>query len=140
MSIDHKVEFEIVIDARQGGTSDTDRWNRRPLTILSRWEPGTDQEKFEVLSEMRRTYNPDAQFNIRGRKRENPEQVARLEGFTDLRYRRIESPLPVTIVRHVAHRAALGWVPDNDRGCVSDYLSTYLNVAILPPPYTNTVR
>lgn len=116
MNTRQKLEIEIVVDARQEGIAQ-DRWVHQPLKVQSRWYPGTDQEKFEVLSAIRQTYSPDEHANIRGTTRQKPDQVARGQGFTQLRYQRRGSSDfpgtmvgPVTIVRQFAQRKASGWI------------------------------
>ena len=59
-----------------------------PLTISSRWDSGSEQEKFEVLAAIRSIYNPNEKMNIRGGERQTSSQIARLEGFTELKYSR----------------------------------------------------
>jgi len=86
MDLHPLVKFEVVIDGERAGN--TDEWCQTPLTISSRWDSGSEQEKFEVLAAIRCTYNPNEKMNIRGGERQTSSQIARLEGFTELKYSR----------------------------------------------------
>lgn len=88
--------FQVFIDGTQSGN--LGKWQHTPLTINSKWEAGGDQEKFEVLTAIRRIYNPDTKDNIRGNERQLPSQIGRSEGFTELSYTRTSSASPQVII------------------------------------------
>jgi hypothetical protein len=97
MNILKETTFQVFIDGKQLGN--LGKWHHTPLMINSRWAAGGDQEKFEVLTAIRRTYNPDNKNNIRGNEQQLPSQIGRSEGFTELSYSRTSSASPqVTIV------------------------------------------
>ena len=88
--------FKVVIDGKQVGC--IGKWEHRPLTINSKWNAGSDQEKFEVLAAIRRTYNPDDKTDIRGLERQTPSQIGRCEGFKELRYERSTPPSSLIVI------------------------------------------
>lgn len=97
MDITRNTKFQIYIDGVQAGN--IGKWKHAPLMVASQWDEGGDQEKYEVLAAIRRTYNPDIKSNIRGEERQTPSQIGRSEGFTELSYRRaMVSATPVVIV------------------------------------------
>lgn len=96
MSNDPNTLFKVVINGKQSGTPG--KWNQTPLTITSKWDAGSDQEKFEVLAAIRRTYNPEIKTNIRGSQGQTPSQIGRCEGFKELRYERSTQSSPLIII------------------------------------------
>lgn len=78
--------FQVFIDGVQKGN--IGRWNHAPLMVASAWDEGGEQEKYEVLAAIRRTYDPSNASNIRGNERQTPPQIGRSEGFTELSYQR----------------------------------------------------
>lgn len=88
--------FQVFIDGKQSGSPA--KWHHTPLIVYSKWDAGTDQEKYEVLSALRRTYNPDNKNNIRGNEHQLPDQIGRSEGFRELSYSRTSSSPKVIIV------------------------------------------
>lgn len=100
MSEINGVKFQIFVDGVQ--TGHIGRWKHIPMMVASLGEVGSDDEKFEVLSVIRKTYNPTNENDIRGDKNQTPSQVGRSEGFTELKYRRaVSSALQVEIVKVV---------------------------------------
>jgi hypothetical protein len=96
MSILKESIFQVFIDGKQSGSPK--KWHHTPLIVYSKWDAGTDQEKYEVLSALRRAYNPDNKNNIRGNERQLPAQIGRSEGFSELSYSRTSSALPKVII------------------------------------------
>lgn len=96
MQFDTKATFQIFIDGKQAGS--TGKWHHTPMTVTSMWDAGSDQEKFEVLAAIRRTYNPDNKTNIRGNQRQAPSQIGRAEGFKELHYNRASSPGALIVI------------------------------------------
>lgn len=89
--------FQVFIEGVQ--TGNIGRWKHAPLMVTSHWSEGSDDEKFEVLSAIRKTYNCDSSGDIRGTDHLGPSQIGRNEGFTELSYRRANSlSLQVTII------------------------------------------
>jgi hypothetical protein len=88
--------FEVVINGKQTGC--VGKWNRTSMAISSQWDAGSDQEKFEVLAAIRRTYNPETKTDIRGLDGQTPSQIGRSEGFKELRYERSTSSSPQIII------------------------------------------
>jgi hypothetical protein len=81
--------FDVVIDADKKGSSDGD-WSEKTISVDSIWDRGSEQEKFEVLSSLRKLYNSGERADIRGQSQQTPSQIAQSEGFTRLSYRGIE--------------------------------------------------
>lgn len=75
---------EIIVNGKRVGA--VDKWKHISLTISSGWDYGSDSEKFEVLSMIRRTYNPEDKTDVRGSENQTPAQVGRCEGFKELSY------------------------------------------------------
>ena len=96
MNILKETIFQVFIDGKQSGSPA--KWHHTPLMVSSQWDAGTDQEKYEVLSALRRTYNPDNKNNIRGNERQLPVQIGRSEGFSELSYSRTASASPSVII------------------------------------------
>ena len=96
MELHPLVKFDVVIDGQQSGGASA--WNDIALSVSSRWDAGSDQEKFEVLAAIRSTYNPNEKMNIRGGERQTPSQIARAEGFTELRYSRAKGSATSTVI------------------------------------------
>jgi len=96
MDLHPLVKFDVVIDGNQSGR--VNEWNDTPLSVSSRWDSGSDQEKFEVLAAIRSIYNPNEKMNIRGSERQTPSQIARSEGFTELRYSREKGSATSTVI------------------------------------------
>lgn len=96
MSIHSNDKLNVVIDGKQSGS--IGKWHHTPLTITSKWDAGSDQEKFEVLAAIRRTYNPDNKADIRGTQGQTPSQIGRCEGFKELRYERTEPSAPLIVI------------------------------------------
>ena len=97
MNILKDINFQVFIDGVQTGNAG--RWDHAPLMVTSRWEAGGDGEKYDVLSAIRQTYNPNDQSNIRGNEKQTPSQIGRSEGFKALSYSRTSSAAsPVVIV------------------------------------------
>jgi hypothetical protein len=96
MNFDANATFQVFIDGKQAGN--TGKWKHTPLTITSMWDAGSDQEKFEVLATIRKTYNPDSKINIRGGESQTPSQIGRSEGFKELRYNRTTSPTASIVI------------------------------------------
>lgn len=117
MNNDPSALFKVVINGKQSGT--INKWNNSPLTITSKWDAGSDQEKFEVLAAIRSTYNPENKTNIRGSQGQTPSQIGRCEGFKELRYERStpSSPL-IVIVPPVMQYLRLAPQPKADHGNV----------------------
>jgi hypothetical protein len=78
--------FQVFIEGKRHGSPG--KWRHRPLTVSSRWDPGGEQEKYEVLAAIRRSYNPENKIDIRGTERQLPVQIGRSEGFSELSYSR----------------------------------------------------
>lgn len=96
MNILKETIFQVFIDGKQSGCPE--KWHHSPLIVYSKWDAGTDQEKYEVLSALRSTYNPDNKSNIRGNERQLPAQIGRSEGFSELSYSRTSSSSPKVII------------------------------------------
>jgi hypothetical protein len=96
MNILKETSFQVFIDGKQSGN--LAKWHHTPLMVNSRWDAGGNQEKFEVLTAIRRSYNPDIKDNIRGNERQLPSQIGRSEGFTELSYSRTSSASPQVII------------------------------------------
>ncbi len=96
MSCRKQDRFFVVVDGRKKDDA-IDEWSEKTVSVLSRWDPGSEQEKFEVLNAIRQTYNPEECANIRGHFRQTADQIGQCEGFTRLRYRHTE-PLRGSIV------------------------------------------
>ena len=89
--------FQVFIEGVQTGS--IGRWKHAPLMVNSQWSEGSDDEKFEVLAAIRKTYRCEGSDDIRGADHLGPSQTARNEGFTALSYRRATSQsLSVTII------------------------------------------
>lgn len=86
----------IVEGKRKGDTSNY--WNGKTFSILSPWERGSEQEKFEVLSAIRKIYNPEERCDIRGKTGQTPSQIGQSEGFTHLLYQRADAPDEVIVI------------------------------------------
>lgn len=67
-----------------------DEWANRAVLVDNRWDDGSEEEKFAVLTAIRKFYNPSAKSNIRGIFSQSADQVGQLEGFLQLRYRHAE--------------------------------------------------
>lgn len=93
MNFGEKFEFDVVVEAHQERRNATFAWHDRLIRVQSRWYAGTDQEKYEVLARVRQIYDPCERANIRGDRRWSPNRIARSEGFTAFRYRRV-APAP----------------------------------------------
>jgi hypothetical protein len=103
-------KFQVFIDGVQAGN--VGGWKHMPLMVASKWQPGGDEEKYEVLAAIRRTYNPDEKRNIRGDESQTPSQIGRGEGFTQLSYHRaISSAVHVVIVPPVMAYSSLAPQP-----------------------------
>jgi hypothetical protein len=89
-------KFQVFIEGVQVGN--IGRWKHAPLMVASQWDEGGDQEKYEVLAAIRRTYNPDNKNNIRGNERQTPAQIGRAEGFTELSYKRATSSASLVVI------------------------------------------
>lgn len=97
MSNSNDSNFQVFIEGVQ--TGNIGGWKHFPLMVSSQWCEGSDDEKFEVLSAMRKTYSCDSSDDIRGKNHLRPSQTARNEGFTELSYRRATSlSVNVTII------------------------------------------
>lgn len=100
MSNPNGSRFQVFIEGVR--TGDIGRWKHAPLMVASQWGEGSDEEKFEVLSAIRRTYDSENADDIRGNDHLTPSQIGRKEGFTTLSYRRATSlSLLVTIIPSV---------------------------------------
>lgn len=89
--------FEVIVEAQRRGDASA-YWNSKKIAVHSGWDDGSEQEKFEVLSAIRKVYNPEARANIRGSEGQTPEQVGCSEGFTRLRYLRPDMRPGATII------------------------------------------
>lgn len=106
--------FEVVINGKQSGC--IGNWNHTSLAISSKWDAGSDQEKFEVLAAIRRTYSPENKSDIRGYEGQTPSQIGRCEGFKELRYERSTASSPqIVIVPPVMQYLRLAPQPKSDQ-------------------------
>lgn len=96
MNTRNDTTFQVFIDGKRRGSPG--RWRHRPLLLNSRWEPGGDQEKYEILAAIRQSYNPENKVDIRGVERQLPSQIGRSEGFTQLSYSRASPALSSVII------------------------------------------
>lgn len=97
MNSERNKKFEITVDGIQSGA--IGKWVKTRLTINSIWDAGGEGEKFDVLAAIRKTYNPDSNYNIRGNEKQTPSQIGRSEGFNELSYTRTTpAAAPVIIV------------------------------------------
>ena len=93
-----KPPLRVVVNAEKKGDA-TGNWSHRIVMIRSPWDQGSEQEQFEVLSAIRRIYNPEERADIRGDTHQTPGQIGQSEGFTRLQYRSMESPVVTVIVK-----------------------------------------
>lgn len=90
-------KFQVFVEGVQ--TGNIGMWKHVPLMVNSQWSEGSDDEKFEVLAAIRKTYRCESSDDIRGADHLGPSQTARNEGFTELSYRRATSlSINVTII------------------------------------------
>lgn len=89
--------FQVFVEGIQAGN--IGMWKHYPLMVHSQWTEGSDDEKFEVLAAIRKTYSAEKTGEVPGADQLGPSQAARNEGFTELSYRRATSQsISVTIV------------------------------------------
>jgi len=91
-----ETKFQVFIDGKQVGS--VDKWDHTPLMVTSRWEAGSNEEKYEVLAAIRKTYAPDNKADIRGKESQAPSQIGRGEGFKELKYSRTASSAPSIVI------------------------------------------
>ncbi len=96
MSIASNAIAVIVVARRRGDTSDY--WNGKTILIPAYWDRGSEQEKFEVLSAIRKIYDPSERGDIRGTTGQTPSQIGQSEGFTLLQYRHADAPDAATVI------------------------------------------
>ena len=95
--MNHKNVFDVIVEAKKKGDA-SDYWRKKSIAVLSTWSQGSDQEKFEVLTAIRKLYNPEDRNDIRGKTGQTPSQIGQSEGFTHLRYQHAGSPQPLTVI------------------------------------------
>jgi len=86
MTMQNGPTFQVFIDGKRHGSPG--KWRHRSLMVTSGWDPGGEQEKYEVLAAIRRSYNAENKIDIRGTEGQLPVQIGREEGFTELSYSR----------------------------------------------------
>jgi len=89
--------FKVIVSAKRRGDP-TDHWNNKAVAIQSHWDRGSEEEKFEVLSAIRKIYNPDERGDIRGRTAQRSYQIGLSEGFTALQYHYKDAPQVQTVI------------------------------------------
>lgn len=95
--MNNKSAFEVIVEAKKRGDI-SDYWRKKSVSIPASWKQGSEQEKFEVLSAIRKFYNPEDRNDIRGLTGQTPSQIGQAEGFTQLRYQHAESPQALTVI------------------------------------------
>ncbi len=97
MNTKRERSFNVIIEGKKRGNA-SDYWSQKLIPVQSQWDHGSEQEKFEVLCAIRKIYNPEERADIRGKTGQTPSQVGQSEGFSQLLYHPVETPLAVTII------------------------------------------